>query len=355
MRTQNPGALLALVTTLIASRPVLAQDPGEAEAPFLPSDLSLLLPLTLHEGGWTMARPDSHAPIGVMGDHTHHAGEWMLSYRYMRMEMDGNRDGTDSVSDARVLEDFMVTPTRMTMEMHMIGAMYAPTDDLTLMAMVPFVSNEMDHLTRMGVRFTTETEGIGDVRLAGLLKLHDEGDDRLHANLGLSLPTGSIDERDDTPAGNVVLPYPMQLGSGTYDLMPGLTWLGQRGDWSFGAQLVQTFRIGENERDYRLGNRTDLTAWGAYRFSEEFSASLRLAGSRLGNIHGQDETLNPMMIPTADADLRGGRRVDAFVGVNYRSGAHRLALEYGLPAYQDLDGPQLETDSVLVLGYQVSF
>jgi len=41
-------------------------------------------------------RPDGHAPIGVMGDHTHEAGEWMLSYRYRLMFMDGNRDGTSS-------------------------------------------------------------------------------------------------------------------------------------------------------------------------------------------------------------------------------------------------------------------
>ena len=36
--------------------------------------------------------PDDHAPIGVMGDHAHKAGEWMLFYRYGFMKMDGNRD-----------------------------------------------------------------------------------------------------------------------------------------------------------------------------------------------------------------------------------------------------------------------
>lgn len=47
---------------------------------------------------WVGARPDGHAPIGVMGDHTHKTGEWMFSYRYMQMHMDGNRDGTDHFS-----------------------------------------------------------------------------------------------------------------------------------------------------------------------------------------------------------------------------------------------------------------
>jgi len=32
---------------------------------------------------------------------------------------------------------------------------------------------------------------------------------------------------------------------------------------------------------------------------------------------------------------------------------NRLAIEVGAPVYQDLDGPQLETDLVLVLGWQL--
>jgi hypothetical protein len=39
-------------------------------------------------------RASDHAPIGVMGEHPHAAGEFMLSYRYMFMSMKGNRDGT---------------------------------------------------------------------------------------------------------------------------------------------------------------------------------------------------------------------------------------------------------------------
>ena len=34
--------------------------------------------------------PDAHAPIGVMGDHTHAQGEWMFSYRFMHMSMEDN-------------------------------------------------------------------------------------------------------------------------------------------------------------------------------------------------------------------------------------------------------------------------
>ena len=33
--------------------------------------------------------PDDHPPPGVIGNHVHKAGEWMLSYRYGFMKIDG--------------------------------------------------------------------------------------------------------------------------------------------------------------------------------------------------------------------------------------------------------------------------
>lgn len=326
----------------------------------------LIVPLFLIIGSvnahdWTSARPDGHAPIGVMGDHTHSAGEWMLSYRFMRMEMDGNRDDTDQIGVSEVLADFPVTPTEMTMDMHMFGVMYAPTDKLTLMGMLPYLDFSMDHVTRTGVRFTTESEGIGDIRLTALYVLYELGRHRVHLNAGISFPTGSIDERDGTPAGpNQKLPYPMQLGSGTFDLLPGITYLGQTEDWSWGAQGLAAIRVGENDNDYTLGDRFHLTGWLARRLSDAFSGSIRLNGQTWGDIDGADPDLNPRMVPTADPDRRAGTRLDLMFGLNYyvRQGmfkGHRLAIEGGIPVYQRLDGPQLETDWLLTAGWQYAW
>ena len=55
-----------------------------------------------HDSKWDCHRPDSHAPIGVMGDHTHKQGEFMMSYRYMFMEMRPNYIGTDQVGLAQI-------------------------------------------------------------------------------------------------------------------------------------------------------------------------------------------------------------------------------------------------------------
>lgn len=279
------------------------------------------------------------------------------------MNMDGNRDGTDDISSSEVLEDYMVSPTDMDMQMHMFGLMYSPIDSLTLMAMIPYIKKSMNHITRMGVEFKTESEGFGDLKTTGLWKLFHNNNNHIHLNLGISLPTGSIDEKDDTPAAdNVVLPYPMQLGSGTFDLMPGITYLGKSDRYSWGSQLTGTIRLGDNDRDYTLGNVLNITGWSSVRLTHWLSTSARLNWSGWEDIDGADPDLNPNMVPTADPDLRGGNRLDGLLGINYLNvfgpdflRGHRLAVEFGLPIYQDLNGPQLETDWTITLGWQYAF
>lgn len=311
------------------------------------------------EVSWTGFRPDGHAPIGVMGDHTHHSGTWMSTYRYMFMDMDGNREGTSRLSEQDVFEEgYMIVPTKMTMQMHMFGAMYAPTDNLTLMVMLPYLRFSMDHVTRMGARFTTESEGIGDIRMTGLYVLHRWDRQQLHFNAGIGFPTGSTEARGNTPAGpNQKLPYPMQLGSGTFDLFPGFTYLGQTERWSWGGQLESTLRLGKNNEGYSLGDRAATTVWGARKWNDWLSTSLRLEVQAWGNIDGQDNDLNPAMVPSADPRRRGGEKMNLSFGLNFlgRGGfvkGNRLAMEIGVPVYQSLDGPQLETKWLLTVGWQ---
>ena len=90
------------------------------------------------------------------------------------------------------------------------------------------------------------------------------------------------------------------------------------------------------------------------------SFSLRLDGQLWTDIHGHDDRLNAAMVPTADPKRRAGRRTDLLFGTNLfsqseRLGGHRIALEAGLPIYQSLDGPQLETDWRLSVGWTYTF
>lgn len=306
-------------------------------------------------------RPDSHAPIGVMGDHLHKKGEFMASYRYMTMNMKGNLSGTRSLSTTEVLNSYPIAPLEMTMEMHMVGLMYAPSNSLTLMAMLPIVDFEMDHVTRLDADFKTEASGTSDIKLGGLYRLYQHHGTNIHLNIGASIPIGSIDEKDDTPmANNTKLPYPMQLGSGTYDLLPGITYYTLNKHWSWGAQANLTLRLNENDNNYTLGDRRNVTAWGAFQLSKMFSVSLRVDYHDWDEIDGSDPELNRLMAPTADPDLRGGSRTDFAFGANllFPSGGlagHRLAIEYIIDLDQNLDGPQLELDDTLIVGWQLAF
>ena len=56
-----------------------------------------------HSSAHTSSHSGADAPIGVMGDHMHGAGEWMFSLRQIKMEMSGNKIGSDNASDTEIL------------------------------------------------------------------------------------------------------------------------------------------------------------------------------------------------------------------------------------------------------------
>jgi len=175
-------------------------------------------------------------------------------------------------------------------------------------------------------------------------------------------PVGSITEQDVLPtsSGNEVqLPYPMQIGFGTWDLVPGLTYLGQTAHWPWGGQTKATLRLGHNNRDWKLGNRGMLALWGARRFARHLSISARARASTWGDIDRMDEaaSVNPAVVPTARTDLRGGTRLDAGLGANLYTRkwkAFRVSAEWMMPVCQKLHGPQLEADWTLTIGVQIT-
>ena len=327
---------------------------------------------------------ESNDPIGVMGSHLHNKGEWMVSYRYMRMEMSDMRDGTDDLSPEEIVGNaaafpnpnagpagFRVVPDEMSMDMHMLGGMYGATDWLTLMAMANYIKKEMNHFTFAGAagttrlgEFETTSSGWGDTSIGGLIKLYQDDMHQVHLNAMLSLPTGSIKEEDDVLAPNgttptLRLPYAMQLGSGTYDALPGITYNGAQGLWNWGAQYAATIRLeDENDQDYSLGDQHKITAWGGYQLTNWLGGTLRLSAETLQDIDGADPLI-AAPVTTADPDNYGGEFVEASLGFNITppkqfEGA-QIGAELTLPLYQDLNGPQMKRDYGFVIGLQYSF
>ena len=371
----NYAASMALLALIAANSPIVAAQTSESSGSETNSNMDSMMSAGTSKMDMSMMlRADSHAPVGVSGAELMAEGKWMISYSFARMEMDGNLDGTDSISPQEIATTvpniffgtpgqpptLRVVPTEMSADMHMFGVMYAPTSKITVMGMLPYLEKSMKHVTFQGGAgttelgtFTTRASGIGDIKVTGLFNIYDEGTDRVHLNLGLSLPTGSIDEEDDVlaPTGarpTLRLPYPMQLGSGTYDLMPGITYKGRSGDTGWGAQYRATLRLDENDEGYTLGDVNELTGWASYSWTPGVSSSLRLTARSVDKIDGSDSKI-VAPVQTANPDFQGGDRVDLGIGVNF-SGQEaewrglRFGVELGLPVHQDLNGPQMEAD-----------
>ena len=305
--------------------------------------------------------PGSYAPVGVMGDHLHHRGGFMVSLRYMDMQMEGNLAGGETISDQRIFQDYGVAPQAMTMRMYMLGVMFAPSDNLTLMIMQNFVENSMDLQSMMAMSFSTESAGLGDTRVSVLYGLIAKEKMSLHVNSTVNIPSANIERRDDTPmVEDMKLPYPMQLGTGTIDLSVGTTYKVTHGKLHAGFQPMGTFRTGENGQGYRFGHQLDLNGWVSYDVASWLGVSGRVLSTTLGKIAGQDDELNPMMAPPANHLNSGFTRVRSFLGANFSFG-HRpvfrdfkAGIEYGLPIYQDVKGVQMSESSVITAGIRYS-
>ncbi|RKU08149.1 hypothetical protein C6503_23495 [Candidatus Poribacteria bacterium] len=321
---------------------------------------------------WTFADTsescaNSHAPVGVMGDHGHKIGELMCSYRFMVMDMQGLQSDTTSVEIAEVLKDFMMAPTTMQMQMHMVGMMFAPRDELTLMAMANYQILRMEmegahhhmgghHGHPVGPH-EMSSSGVGDAKLEALLTFWKRPRLTLLGNIGISLPTGSISQKRDS---GVFLPYPMQLGSGSFEALPGVTLSGYYGNWSYGGQLRGIFPLHTNSQAYRHGNAATATVWGARQINDWLSLSGRLFFTHWRNITGNNPELNPLMSPSHRPDWRGGQRLDIAISSNLIAptgtfvGQH-LAVEFQMPVYQNLISTQLKTTWRLMVGWHYAF
>jgi hypothetical protein len=326
---------------------------------------------------WSSGGPDGHSPIGVMGDHTHSAGEWMFSYMFDRARSSGLRDGRERVGVETAWETYPMVPLSMTMDMHMGHVMFAPSDRVTLMAMAMWMSHEMDvqmanHLMAMhgGMppmdghgpfhEMGHDVSGWADTEVAALVKVFDRDRKRVHLNLGLGIPTGDITVEDPrlVPAARR-LGYPMQLGSGSWEARPGVTALAQTDRLSLGAQTTGVFRIDDNSEGYKRGDELLGTAWLHLRGSDWISPGLRVEGHRWGNVRGNDPALDPTISPENVPGLQGGNRLNGFLALNLRvpDGAlagHRVGIEFGGPLFESLDGPQISRDWTFSIGWEYS-
>jgi hypothetical protein len=344
----------------------------------------------------------SNAPAGVMFDHTlPKAGDFMVGYRFMRNEQAGDMlfgahpASLDIVNtNACVGRECAVTPDFMAMSMHMLDLMYAPTDWLTLMLMPQWMDMEMAMTPNDNVQLSGgghgghgaihehQTGGIGDFGAYALFKAFDHPNHHLTISLGGTAPTGDVDivqrKTSINTIYNLPMHYGMQLGSGTWDFKPALTYAGELDNFLWGAQANATIRLeNKNKSGYALGDIFQGSVWGGYQWTNWLATTARGVYTSQGKIQGQfptiyvdgyDENGNPAVLPYVNQHIGpfdfpgnyGGQFVDVGFGVNVTipSGAFQgntLKFEWLQPVHTDYNGYQLDRDYALNFTWSVGF
>lgn len=347
-----------------------------------------------HAGGHGHGGHSDFAPAGVMFSHMLRTpGSFMVGYRYNYSRQGGDTlHGTQAVNDLAIVNNAcgdrpcQVTSDHMNMHMHMLDLMYAPTDWLNVMLMPMFMDMDMglrelegapplDPEAVGGHTHAVEggghaTGGLGDTRLAALVKLFDSPRHHLHLGLGVSAPTGpsdikvegqEINENSPDFGKPLFLHYGMQLGSGTWDLLPSLTYTGAISRWSWGGQLSGAMRLeSQNSSGFAFGDIFQATAWGGYRLFNWLSASVRGIYTSQGAISGQFNGPTPASAPVDFPGNYGGRFWDVGFGLSASTlggglKGNRLSLEWVQPIRDDVNGFQLEREGSLFVTWDLAF
>lgn len=340
-------------------------------------------------------RAIDHGPIGVMGDHYHKAGEWMVSARYMRMHMSGNQSGDDSLNDSQVIAQdnapgrmpgkLSVVPDNMDMDMLMLGAMYAPSDRVTLMAMIMASGRDMQlnsyappAMMSMGAGmmggnmsgsgrelvggFSTTSDDIEAISVSAMFRLQESAQARTHVAVGLQQSLADPDASDTvlTPMGsrmNMRLPYAMQIGDEALRLNLAITHVYQTKDWVFGGQASGKFEL--NSKQWHFGDSQQYTGWVQRSLSDRLSYSGRLTFERASTLVGMD----PMImapVQTAVPANYGYRQWRVGVGINavvplLPGAPERLGIEIERPFNVNVNGIQMTPKWRVTMGVQKSF
>ena len=273
-----------------------------------------------------------------------------LSFRYT--DLSARREGTsttDSVVRPKVyIEEGVLIPgyhedlsgSESALQLDLAYGLAART---TLYASMPVFSQKYYEIGHEGFETTYNVRGIGDLVLGARQALYSGPQRSLVAALGVKVPTGANDVIDDYDS--TILEPTMQTGTGAGDLILALAWS------SVVAGRMQLSCTGsfqaysENDYRYDFGNE----AIGAVTLSRAFS---RLTPSLQAKLYtrGRSHFVGDEVPSTGSTVvyLNAGLRYQAANG----PGFYAFLL---LPAYRDVNDPQLAPRFSVLLGLSRTF
>ena len=186
---------------------------------------------------------------------------------------------------------------------------------------------------------------------------------KIHSNVGLFLPTGSISKEDNNSLhganGSGILPYSMQIGNGHLSSVTGFTVFTQFKKFSAGIQPIHKLSLYENSRGYKTGNQISINYWAAINLSKLISISFRQNYIYLNGIKGQDSELDSTIMILNNKNNSGYVLLNSALGLNFifNKGIlknKRISMEYIFPTYMSYEGLQVGSFNGFSLTLQYS-
>ena len=304
---------------------------------------------------WDSSRPDSHAPSGVDADHIHSKGGIMIGYKLLFSQGEGSYNDNIKYNKNRIFTYYLRNIISQKINSHSLEFMYGISNSITLYSKFNFIKKETIYESFESSKSKLITFGIGDIDLQSLYSIISKKNIKLHSNIGLLIPVGSIQKKNKLN----MMPYSMQLGSGHFSILTGFTSLFQLNKISGGFQPLYSFNIGENARDYAHGNLLDLNYWLGIKLSNLISLSIRQNYINQNRIKGEDSTLNKSLMILNNNNNSGSVLLNTSFGLNVaiKKGVFknaRVSIEYSVPSYMSYSGVQVGNFNDFILNLQYS-
>ncbi len=251
-----------------------------------------------------------------------------------------------------------IIPQNIAVATQVIGLNYGVTKDFAMVLTAGMIEKNLNALTYKGTsgilplgRSLPGTTSLIDFTLSGVYRLYQDDVHRIQVAFGFSFPTGSSTATfsnfllPDGTRRNIRAFYGMQPGTGTFDILPCIVYAGYLGPWSWGVSYRGRFPLGPNPQGYLWGDLHEINGWGGYTWTPGLTTTFRVSGSMQDPIRGFDPEIRGPAVP-ANPVFYGGQRVELFGGatisgklIGYENVT--VAVEAGLPVYQNLNGPQI--------------
>jgi hypothetical protein len=231
-------------------------------------------------------------PLGIFADNNLPQGRFVLSITPIFAGLSGLLIGTRGVSNEFAVttvpfflnpsQKVRIVPQHINIAAQIVRVRYGVTDDFEMVLDTGWIEKNLHALVFKGTAGITtigdnypRTSSLVDTILFGVYRIYQDDIQRIQISLGFSFPTGI----DDATFNDFILPngtrrnirgfYGMQLGTGTFDILPGVVYAGYLGPWSWGLVLSRApaarlqsagLPLGEPARIQRLG-WLHLDAW----------------------------------------------------------------------------------------------